>query len=154
LLEVKANGLVVQGHDLLDQTPIWDIKPYLAYADAFPEASLGWLAGLTTFSLSYSDKAQHQLQWLKQRLGDVFVHRLEQILRYSPEGGPAHRIKPGENLGQFILAIKTWRCLYRVKEGGVWVEEFISGYSASQLETGDDLYADKLIHQEFQNWVW
>lgn len=39
-----ANGLVVvQGIDLLDETPILDIKPYLRMVDAWPEASHGWI---------------------------------------------------------------------------------------------------------------
>ena len=29
--------------DLLDGTPIYDLKPYLAYTDAFPDARAGWL---------------------------------------------------------------------------------------------------------------
>lgn len=39
-----ATGLVVvQGIDLLDETPILDIKPYLRMVDAWPDASHGWL---------------------------------------------------------------------------------------------------------------
>lgn len=34
--------LHVSGADLMDGTPIFDIKPYLPYADAFPEASGGF----------------------------------------------------------------------------------------------------------------
>jgi len=37
-------GLVrVQGIDLLDETPILDIKPYLPMLDAWPDAGHGWL---------------------------------------------------------------------------------------------------------------
>ena len=32
----------LSGVDLLDQTPILDIKPYLPYADSHPEAKTGW----------------------------------------------------------------------------------------------------------------
>ncbi len=32
----------VRGVDLLDGTPILDVKPYLPYADSFPEANPGW----------------------------------------------------------------------------------------------------------------
>ena len=34
--------LVVSGADLMDGTPIYDIKPYLAYADSYPEAAGGF----------------------------------------------------------------------------------------------------------------
>ena len=49
LLEVRqdrAQGLVlvVSGADLLDGTPIYDIKPYLPYADCKPEAVGGFAA--------------------------------------------------------------------------------------------------------------
>lgn len=47
LLKVEteaADGpiLVVEGADLLDGTPIYDIKPYIPYADSIPEASDGY----------------------------------------------------------------------------------------------------------------
>lgn len=35
--------LDVLGADLMDGTPIYDIKPYIAYADAFPEARSGFV---------------------------------------------------------------------------------------------------------------
>ena len=35
----------VTGADLLDGTPIYDIKPYLPYADCRPEAAGGWTGG-------------------------------------------------------------------------------------------------------------
>lgn len=39
-----AEGLVrVQGIDLLDETPILDLKPYLPLLDAWPDAGHGWL---------------------------------------------------------------------------------------------------------------
>lgn len=36
----------VRGLDLLDGTPVLDVKPYVPYADAFPDASAGWLDDL------------------------------------------------------------------------------------------------------------
>ena len=37
--------IVVSGADLMDGTPIFDIKPYLPYADCHPEAKGGFAAG-------------------------------------------------------------------------------------------------------------
>ncbi|MBQ7144212.1 MAG: tRNA (N6-threonylcarbamoyladenosine(37)-N6)-methyltransferase TrmO [Oscillospiraceae bacterium] len=43
LLGVTAGGnLLVGGADLMDGTPIYDIKPYIPYADAHPEARGGF----------------------------------------------------------------------------------------------------------------
>ena len=40
--DVQGPVLYVAGADLLDQSPIFDIKPYLAYTDAHPEATQGF----------------------------------------------------------------------------------------------------------------
>ena len=49
--------LVVRGADLMDGTPIFDIKPYIPYADAHPEARSGFApdAG-TTLDVNISDR--------------------------------------------------------------------------------------------------
>ena len=38
---IDGMDLLVRGADLMDGTPIYDIKPYVAYADSFPEARSG-----------------------------------------------------------------------------------------------------------------
>ena len=45
LLRREGRVLHVDGIDVLDGTPLLDIKPYVPPFDAFPEATLGWLAG-------------------------------------------------------------------------------------------------------------
>ena len=44
-VEIGENGPVihVRGADLMDGTPIYDIKPYVAYADSHPEAISGFV---------------------------------------------------------------------------------------------------------------
>lgn len=44
LVGVQGTTLLVRGVDLLDGTPVLDVKPYLPYADAFPDARVGWIA--------------------------------------------------------------------------------------------------------------
>ncbi len=43
--------LRVSGADLMDGTPIFDIKPYLAYVDSRPEASDGFAGGVRDYAL-------------------------------------------------------------------------------------------------------
>lgn len=42
LKEVRDGRLIVLGADLMDGTPIYDVKPYVAYADAHPDAVSGF----------------------------------------------------------------------------------------------------------------
>ena len=39
---IDGMDLLVKGADLMDGTPVYDIKPYVAYADCFPEARCGF----------------------------------------------------------------------------------------------------------------
>ena len=42
-VDIGAGTVLVQGIDLLDETPILDLKPYLPMVDAWPDAGHGWL---------------------------------------------------------------------------------------------------------------
>jgi len=43
LTSVVTDGLHVTGVDLLDQTPIVDVKPYIPRVDAFPASRAGFV---------------------------------------------------------------------------------------------------------------
>jgi len=43
LTGIEGRTLRLRGVDLLDGTPVLDIKPYVPYADAFPLAKAGWI---------------------------------------------------------------------------------------------------------------
>jgi tRNA-Thr(GGU) m(6)t(6)A37 methyltransferase TsaA len=45
LLKREGNLLTVNGIDVLDGTPLLDIKPYVARFDCHPDASEGWFSG-------------------------------------------------------------------------------------------------------------
>ncbi len=46
LVEVRGRRVTIVDHDLLDGTPVLDVKPYLPYCDAFPDARAGWTESL------------------------------------------------------------------------------------------------------------
>jgi len=54
LTGIEGRTLHIKGHDMLDGTPVLDIKPYIPYADAFPDARTGWIeeAGLAEMGIS------------------------------------------------------------------------------------------------------
>ena len=43
--------LYISGADLMDGTPIYDIKPYLAYTDSHPDASMGFAGNIDEYRL-------------------------------------------------------------------------------------------------------
>ncbi|MHC5068756.1 MAG: TrmO family methyltransferase domain-containing protein, partial [Planctomycetota bacterium] len=44
---VVGHKILIRDHDLLHGTPVLDIKPYLPYCDAHPQAKAGWVDELT-----------------------------------------------------------------------------------------------------------
>lgn len=52
LLRIEDGDLIVSGADLLDGTPIYDIKPYLSFSDAHPDASNGFAEVTKDYALS------------------------------------------------------------------------------------------------------
>lgn len=83
-------SLTLAGVDLLDQTPIFDIKPYLPYADALPSAQGGFAPENpdTAVSVSFSPQAERQLSRLeaeRPRLRQLVC----ELLAYDPR--PAYR---------------------------------------------------------------
>lgn len=58
--------LEISALDMLDQTPVVDIKPYIPYADSLPEASAGFAdhSPPGTMTVAFSDTACRRLQQL------------------------------------------------------------------------------------------
>jgi tRNA-Thr(GGU) m(6)t(6)A37 methyltransferase TsaA len=74
--------LTVNGMDLLDGTPILDIKPYLPFADSIPQASGGIAQDSPELmAVTFTEQANAQLNMLKQRypaLGSLIREVLSQ----------------------------------------------------------------------------
>ena len=46
LTRIDKRTLHIEDHDLLDGTPVLDLKPYLPYCDSVPHAKVGYVADL------------------------------------------------------------------------------------------------------------
>lgn len=56
LLEVRGNLLRVDGLDVLDHTPLLDIKPYIPSFDAFPAQRTDWFDNAKSISMKADDR--------------------------------------------------------------------------------------------------
>lgn len=80
-VEDTAEGkvLVVAGADILDGTPIYDIKPYLAFTDSHPDAVCGFADEVRDYSLEVVIPEE-----LKSGLSDEYIKALVSILSGDP----------------------------------------------------------------------
>ncbi|GAB2802067.1 tRNA (N6-threonylcarbamoyladenosine(37)-N6)-methyltransferase TrmO [Halomonas shantousis] len=80
--------LHLRGHDLLDGTPVLDIKPYLPWAEARPEAQAGFApAPPTLYPVHFSAAADATLA--RRRDGVSLRELIVQVLAQDPR--PAYR---------------------------------------------------------------
>ena len=145
--------------DMVDGTPVLDIKPYVAYADAHPGARSGWLDDppvttgssppadpVAAFGVVFDLLAEQQLAWIESRTGLNLRERIETTLSLGPAPHPYRRIRPENDC--FRLAIKDWRIRFTVTGRDVRVLEIASGYRASQLTARSEA-APLATHREF-----
>lgn len=108
--------LLVDGVDLADGTPIYDIKPYLPYADCRPDASGG-----------FSDNARQELlevsipEHLLEKLPDGKREALRQVLALDPR--PSYQ-EDAERIYGFEFA--GYEVRFRVQGKCLTVKEIIS----------------------------
>ncbi|MGF1546150.1 MAG: tRNA (N6-threonylcarbamoyladenosine(37)-N6)-methyltransferase TrmO [Thiotrichales bacterium] len=92
---VEAAGseilLRISGHDLLDATPVLDIKPYLPYADAIGGAIGGYAddAPAECLTIAWSNAAATQIDAARISVGWDLRALIEAMLRLDPR--PAYR---------------------------------------------------------------
>ena len=77
--------LHVAGVDLMNDTPIYDIKPYISYADAYPEASGGFTENVSRQKLAVCCPDE-----LLQRIAEEKREALLQVLSLDPRPSYQH----------------------------------------------------------------
>lgn len=82
-----APVLYVSGADIMDGTPVYDIKPYLAYTDSHPEAAGGFSVPDNAEKLQV-EFAEGQLEKLPQRLQNGLMEALAQDPRPAYQNSP------------------------------------------------------------------
>ena len=96
--------LVVSGADMVDGTPIFDIKPYVAYADSHPDARSGFADEAPKATLEVVDDHGLLLQ-----LPDGLRQTLEQTLRQDPR--PRYQHDPQR---VYAMPFDRWEVRFRV----------------------------------------
>jgi len=79
-------ALLLSGIDLLDGTPIVDIKPYLPFADSVPKATLGWADSPPTERLEvvFLPEAEAQIGKLSPEEYPELRPLIEDVVAYDP----------------------------------------------------------------------
>jgi len=149
LVRVEGLTLHVRDVDLIDGTPILDIKPYVPYTDAI-ETGGGWIEQDANkdpgraYTVRFENLAEAQLEFLIGH-GIALRERLQQALALGPQPHAYRRIKR-DAAGTYI-AIKDWRGRFSVEGLTINVLSIQTGVRPRALAESED--ADILPHRAF-----
>ena len=130
LLRVEdKNGvlkLVVSGADLLDGTPIYDVKPYLSYSDSHPDAKNGFADEVKAHRLAvdWSEFEASQEQdkvRITSGLTEQFKRDLNEILSQDPR--PAYQDDPNR---EYKLDYGGYNVTFFVKNATIFIKKITS----------------------------
>lgn len=164
LERIEGLTLHILDADILDGTPVLDLKPYVAYTDAHPDAGNGWLDDaaaasgtgrpadpVRAYDISFDARAAEQARWIESRTGLALEDRIRSTLALGPEPHPYRRIRRLDDGMQ--LAVKEWRIRFSVDGRSVRVIDIASGFRVSQL-TADTSDETLQSHREYRERAW
>jgi len=115
IIAIQGLRIHVHGTDVLDGTPVVDIKPYLPYADIVANASAGWTAEAAV-------REPYRIVWACALPAAQLRDHVERVLALDPFPHPYRRIKQHSD-GSFVLAVRELRVRYLIAERTVTVLE-------------------------------
>jgi tRNA (adenine37-N6)-methyltransferase len=122
LEKVEGLKIFISESDILDGSPVLDIKPYLPYSDSFPDSKTGWVkSGLENiYDVVIEEKAKKFADKLKKEENVNLLSYACVQLEFNPTDTSRKRItqssKKSSKENQFILAYQKWRIEYSVIE--------------------------------------
>ena len=107
----------ISGADILDGSPVLDIKPYVPYADSVAEAKSSFASAPPEkiFNVSFDKVALEQLQMAEEKNGQSLGLFIENLLAYDPR--PAN----SENKKQYVTRIYDYDLKWHIRNNDLIV---------------------------------
>ncbi len=148
---ISVSGLTVEvaENDLLDGSPIYDIKPYHPEVDSISDAQIEWLESSKSqkFEIRFSPVAEAQIDFLESHSVKELKPFILRQLEYDPTNKDKKRVE--QQTGYWTIAYRTWRIDFTISETNVAILSVRSGYSEQDLSESVDTYQDKNLHRLF-----
>ena len=148
LEKIEGNRIYVCESDLLNNTPIIDIKPYISDYDSFPDASRGWLDNVKAvdFDIEYSDAAAGKSSFLEKH-GIALDGVIRSQLGCNPFDRTRNKlVRDGE---RFVIRFKSWRIFFLEADGSIRIDDIESSYTDYDELFGNDTQRDLEVHRLF-----
>lgn len=143
LLGVEGHRLLLGPCDLVDGTPVFDVKPYLPNYDAFPEAKAGWIEAVDLdegapprFTVVMTELAETQATWLRVTWSVDFSERLTGLLSRDPSTHRTRRIVR-RGADRWEIGCGAWMATFTLTGDVVTVRALAPSYKPEFLQRDD-----------------
>ncbi len=113
LLAIEPGGLRVAGIDCVDGTPVYDVKPYLPWCEAKPEARADWAQSAP---VARPAEAVLIAPEFASQLGEAVTSLVRHLLQLDVQ--PAYQADPERLYG---MSVAGWNVRWRAGEGAALV---------------------------------
>lgn len=128
----RADGIEIHisGVDILNETPLLDMKPYLPYADSIPQASSGWAREeIQKFKVTFSPESLVDLK-MARNLPPDFLVLATRMLELDPRPTSQRKQHPiGHNQSEnrpYAFRILDFDIKWKIQNGGLYVCRILS----------------------------
>ncbi len=125
--KIKGNEIHLSGVDLVDGTPILDIKPYLASSDSLPDAASGWTTAQAerAVTVEWTPQALEDVEKFRSKTSKAFRQLISEMLVLDPRPtfykGTVERPNPYTDL--YGIRVEDFNVIYRMAETTAIVTE-------------------------------
>lgn len=156
LLKITPEGLELGACDLLNNTAVLDVKPYIPEVDAFPQARAGWRDRIDrkVYHICWQDAAAEQAEFIRHASGLDLQNFCFVQLTHRPDDKSRKRVVklPEKDLWQ--LHCRTWKICFELnaEASRITIRNISGNYTDDELQPdAGDPYKDKALHRDFRN---
>ena len=125
--KTKEVSILVSGQDILDQTPIYDIKPYLPYVDSQPQANGGWTDRIPQSSKPHIQFSKSSIESIYQFFTETekqlsFQKLIQETLALDPRPGHQQNQRKPKS---YAFRILDFDIIWSTKNDQFFVEKII-----------------------------
>jgi tRNA-Thr(GGU) m(6)t(6)A37 methyltransferase TsaA len=119
LIDIRGRTIRIENPDMLDGTPLLDIKPYLPHAESHPKARAGWInesneLSTPLYRVVFTGEVRKSLRGMEDDEQREVETYLTGLLSSDPFPHVYRRIKKHDEKTS-IVAVKRWRFIFSIE---------------------------------------
>jgi tRNA (adenine37-N6)-methyltransferase len=134
LIDIKGCTVRIENPDMLDGTPVLDIKPYIPHAESHPHARAGWIdesneQSAPHYKVVIAAEVRKVLREMKPEERQEVEGYITGLLSRDPHPHAYRRIRKNDD-NTSIVAVKRWRFVFTIE--GATVRIFGAAHSTEK----------------------